>query len=104
MRRMNGQIWALSLLVAVGSNGQIPPKPSIIAVGPYLQYMTRTNVSILWETSEAATSVVEYGEQVPLTNRAFVEGQSEMHEVRLERLKPQSCYFYRVLSKGTSGE
>jgi len=104
MRRMNGQVFVLSLLVAVGSNGQIPPKPSIIVVGPYLQYMTRTNVSILWETSEAATSVVEYGEQVPLTNRAFVEGQSEMHEVRLERLKPQSCYFYRVLSKGTSGE
>jgi len=104
MRQVYTQALVFSLFVAGGSNAQIPPKPSIIAVGPYLQYMTRTNVSILWETSEAATSVVEYGEQTPLTNRAFVEGQSEMHEVRLERLKPQTNYFYRVLSKGASGE
>ena len=37
-----------------------PAKPRFV-VSPYLQYPTRSSISILWETSVAGTSVVRYG-------------------------------------------
>ncbi|MDY0354453.1 MAG: metallophosphoesterase [Sedimentisphaerales bacterium] len=77
--------------------------PSIISVGPYLQYATKTGITILWETSQEATSVVEFGEQTPLTNSVSAAGQGDLHEVRLENLKPQTNYFYRVVSVGPDG-
>ncbi len=77
--------------------------PSIISVGPYLQYATKTGITILWETSQQATSVVEFGEQTPLTNSVSAAGQRDLHEVRLENLKPQTNYFYRVVSAGPDG-
>lgn len=93
----------LSLLLAMGANAQFPPQPSVISSGPYLQYATRTGVTVLWETSEKATSVVEYGDRAPLTGRVEGGEACEMHEVRIGNLKPQSCYFYRVVSKDASG-
>ncbi len=77
--------------------------PSIISVGPYLQYATKTGITILWETSQKATSVVEFGEQTPLTGSASGAGDCDLHEVRLENLKPQTNYFYRVVSVGPDG-
>ncbi len=78
--------------------------PSIINVGPYLQYATKTGITIMWETEQKATSVVEYGEQVPLAESTSATGESEMHEVRLDGLKPQTNYFYRVVSVGPDGQ
>src|SRR4051794_18085262 len=37
-----------------------PAGPSFV-IAPYLQYPTRTSITILWETSVAGTSVVRYG-------------------------------------------
>ncbi|HEY2909443.1 MAG TPA: hypothetical protein VGI99_04315, partial [Gemmataceae bacterium] len=34
-------------------------------VEPYLQFATRTQISILWETDAPCTAVVEYGTTVP---------------------------------------
>ncbi|MEN6337537.1 MAG: metallophosphoesterase family protein [Phycisphaerales bacterium] len=104
MRSLYRQVLVFSLLATGVSIAQIPVRPSIITVGPYLQHVTQTGITILWETSEKATSVVEYGLRTPLTNRTPAEGESDMHEVRLQRLKPQTSYFYRVISKGASGE
>ncbi len=94
----------LSLLLAMGANAQFPPQRSIISSGPYLQQATQTGITILWETSEKATSVVEYGEQTPPTNRTAGAKTCEMHEVRIENLRPQANYFYRVVSKNASGQ
>ncbi|MGE5295722.1 MAG: fibronectin type III domain-containing protein, partial [Solirubrobacterales bacterium] len=93
-----------SLLLTISASAQFPPRPSIITAGPYLQYATQTGISILWETSEKATSVVEYGEKTPLKDRIAGKEACEMHEMRIENLKPQSYYFYRVVSKGASGQ
>lgn len=93
----------LSLFLAIGANAQFPQQPSIISSGPYLQQATRTGITILWETSEKATSIVEYGDRTPPTSRIEGAEACEMHEVRIENLKPQSCYFYRVVSRTASG-
>ena len=97
-------ILVLSALVMLAASAQIPPRPSIITSGPYVQYATKTGVTILWETAEKASSAVEYGDQTPLASRIAGAQDCEMHEVRIENLKPQSNYFYRVISITASGE
>ncbi len=77
--------------------------PSIITSGPYLQYATKTGITILWETAQPATSVVEFGLQTPLTESLSCQDRTEMHEVRLDHLKPQTNYFYRIVSVGPDG-
>jgi predicted phosphodiesterase len=98
-----GQTLMVSVVLAVAASAQIPPQPSIISSGPYLQYVTKTGITILWETKEKGSSVVEYGEQTPLAGRIAGPGDCEMHEVRIENLKPQTNYFYRVISTAASG-
>ena len=97
------QSLVFTLFLAVASSAQIPPAPSIISSGPYLQYATKTGITILWETTEKATSLVEYGEETPLASRVAGAEDCEMHEVRIEGLKPQTNYFYRVISKTAAG-
>ncbi|HNS19131.1 MAG TPA: metallophosphoesterase family protein [Sedimentisphaerales bacterium] len=98
-----GRILMVSLVLALAVSAQIPPQPSIITSGPYLQYATKTGITILWETREKASSLVEYGEQTPLTGRIAGPADCNMHEVRIENLKPQTNYFYRVISTTSSG-
>lgn len=72
-------------------------KPQIV-VGPYLQYATQHSITVLWETNREATTRVEYGLEVPLTERFVIDGQRRLHEVILNGLTPQTNYFYRVVS------
>ncbi len=95
--------FMISLVLAVAGSAQIPPQSSIITSGPYLQHATRTGVTILWETKEKASSLVEYGEQTPLTSRISGPADCDMHEVRIENLRAQTNYFYRVISTTASG-
>lgn len=71
---------------------------------PYLQNGTKSSMTILWETTKNATSVVEYGERVPLTETFSISGERSFHEVTLSGLKTGGNYFYRVVSTTASGE
>jgi predicted phosphodiesterase len=79
-------------------------------VKPYLQYSTKTTIRILWETKELASSSVEYGEAIFNTNEAklvknkALKGERYMHEVELKNLKPETNYFWRVISETASGK
>lgn len=78
-------------------------------VKPYLQYSTKTSMRILWETKELANSRVDYGKAIHNTKEAKLEkskvlkGERYMHEVELTDLEPETNYFWRVVSKTTSG-
>lgn len=79
-------------------------------VKPYLQYSTKSSMSILWETTVPASSTVLFGEatldveETPLPQLTELKGTRVMHEVRLEGLKPATNYFWRVRSFTESGE
>ena len=79
-------------------------------VKPYLQFSTQTGMYILWETHKNATTKVEYGEatknasQPNLDQTASVKGQRTLHEVYLGKLKPETNYFYRVVSFTEGGK
>ena len=72
-------------------------------VAPYLQYGTKTSMTVMCETSGPAQMTVEYGEANPLVSR--IEGTSSnlIQGVTISNLKPQTKYFYRVTCTDTDG-
>jgi len=83
--------------------------PSVIQEGPrfvvepYLQYVTRTGITVMWETEEPGTAVVEYGPTFPPKLLAKVEKPSAMGEVELTNLEPNTKYYYRVVCTDALG-
>ncbi|MCS7015682.1 MAG: fibronectin type III domain-containing protein [Gemmatales bacterium] len=76
----------------------VPAHPSF-HVEPYLLHPTPTGISILWHTTQELPGVVEYGESEALGHQAAETGPARTrHEVRLENLKPDTLYYYRVRS------
>src|SRR5262249_42225316 len=88
---------------------QLADAPSVIPEGPrfvvepYLQYVTRTGITIMWETSDPCTAVVEYGPTFPPKLQSKVEKADVMGEVPLKDLEPNTKYFYRVVCTDAEG-
>lgn len=67
---------------------------------PYLQNVTQTEITIMWETDRWASSEVQYGEQGKALDRSKKdENQIRIHEITIEGLTPESQYSYRVISE-----
>lgn len=87
------------------SDGKVPG----FIVAPYMQWSTKSSMTILWETEERSTSRVEYGEALlrakepNLLQHQSIEGYRQMHEVELTNLKTESNYFWRVVTQSESG-
>ena len=72
----------------------------IMTVRPYIQNMTTSAVSILWETSVPATGVVKVsGPGVDETCHTTAAGR--LTEVRLDGLAPDTTYSYSVSVDGS---
>ncbi len=80
----------------------LPEGPKFV-VEPYLQYVTRTGITVMWETEEASTAVVEYGTTFPPKQQSKVEKADTMGEVPLTGLEPNTKYFYRVVCPDGQG-
>ena len=66
-----------------------------IIKGPYLQNLSKNSVTIMWETDLPSTSEVYYGEGLS----AKEDAPKTIHEITLRELKPDTIYFYHVLSR-----
>jgi acid phosphatase type 7 len=75
-----------------------------IIVKPYLQHSTQTTMAIMWETNLHANSMVEFGEKLPLTSYVNENKPKTIHELILTELKPETNYFYRVISKDKNND
>ena len=70
-----------------------------IVKGPYLQSVTAEGATVVWETDVPSSSRVIYGE-TPLMGFEAGDGSPKtLHEVRLTGLKPNTTYFYYVISE-----
>ncbi len=105
--RVVGTAACLGLLLAValarGTADKPPPPPAApataFAVAPYLQFATKTAVTVMAETATPLTCTVRYGLSADLKGTAT--GQpGTMHELRLENLQPSAKYFYQVTCRG----
>lgn len=79
------------------------PDGSRFVIEPYLQYGTRTGITIMWETDEPCTAVVEYGTTFPPKEQAKTEKADAVGEVPLTNLEPNTKYFYRVVATDAQG-
>jgi predicted phosphodiesterase len=73
--------------------------PTDIIVGPYLQQLGTNSVRILWETNGKSTAKILFGEKDPLDQEIKITNAKEFHEATLNGLKPNTCYFYKVVSQ-----
>src|SRR6186713_1087360 len=111
MRKLRSLLgWAIpAILLTVGSASAQPEKMRFV-VRPYLQYATQHSIRILWETSENATTMVEYGPaginatRADLSGKIAIPGVRTMHEVELTGLQTETNYFYRVSSILAGGD
>ncbi len=80
-------------------------KPFEFLVLPYLQFGTRTGMTVMWETSKLSMGEVQFGETSACSQSFGATAFATIHELRLEGLKPGSQYFYRTVStaKGAPG-
>lgn len=69
-----------------------------VVVEPYLQAVSQTEATILWETDLAADSEVNWGEAPNCGNTEMSAGTTRLHRVKLSGLKPETTYFYRIRS------
>jgi len=67
-------------------------------VGPYLQYATKTTITVMAETATPLRCTVRYGLASSLKESA-TSPAGTMHELRLDNLQPGAKYFYQVSAR-----
>jgi predicted phosphodiesterase len=73
--------------------------PFTSVVDPYLQWVTQTGITVMWETSLPAEGLVHYGEDAECKNQtSAIASRKGIHEIPLTGLKPGTQYFYRTSS------
>ena len=70
--------------------------------GPYLQLQTDTSISIVWCTSTECGSKVLWGRDSNCPNKVKSDVMTLRHEINLNKLNPDTLYYYRVMAGDTS--
>ncbi len=78
--------------------------PGVFAVEPYLQFATRTSITVMCETPTPTTCELEYGTTFPPDKVAKVEKADTLHEIKLDNLVPKTKYFYRMVCTDGDGK
>lgn len=75
----------------------------VLERGPYLQVATANSIIVKWRTDVASGSIVKYGfDPYNLEYTALTPGTSDVHEVQLSNLLPDTRYYYSIGSIGTT--
>lgn len=74
-----------------------PSKALGFLVKPYLQFATKDAITIMSEANRGSKMIVQYGQRQPLDKTAEAGTETQIGEVKLTGLQPQTTYFYRVI-------
>ncbi|MBN2000543.1 fibronectin type III domain-containing protein, partial [candidate division KSB1 bacterium] len=77
--------------------------PPVIVYGPAATAITTTSATIVWQTDEAANSMVEYGRTLNLGLSKTDTRLITDHEITLRDLVPSTLYYYRGNSTDARG-
>lgn len=66
-------------------------------------YTTGTRVVLQWETDELATCKVYYGLTTDYTKTKSISGKKEVFQVIIDRLEPNTEYYYKIEAKDKYG-
>jgi predicted phosphodiesterase len=100
----------LLLLLLVWAGGSAMREKPYFVIKPYLQLATQHSIRILWETSEAGVSWVEYGaaqylaDKPNLSLKAMADEVKTVQEVALQGLEAETDYFYRTVTAMPGGD
>ena len=91
-------------IVYLGTNGPpVPPAPTSLLRGPYLQRGTMTNILVCWRTSRMTNGIVNFGlSPGALTWQATGFSPTNNHYVLLTNLAPNTKYYYSIGATGTN--
>lgn len=73
-------------------------------IGPYLMQPKPTSIIVKWRSVEEEDGEVLYGLDETLGLSKVEEGVSNLHEIKIDDLTPNTRYFYRVRSGERTGE
>ncbi len=104
-------------LLTVASPIHAAGQPKIVA-GPYLQHVTKTSITIMWETDTPSTSIIKFGKArvipkpkkgepiptAPLDQQVASAEINTIHEFVIENLDTQTDYFYQVYSRRSNDQ
>ncbi len=79
-------------------------KPFELLISPYLQFGTRTDITVMWETSKASVGEVRFGETAECAQSVTGADFATIHEIQLTGLKVGTQYFYRTISTYEGGQ
>lgn len=94
----------LILLLGITTSGAPPRAPKITLV--YATAETSTSAEVIWNTSTASDSLLQYSTVSPVPAQAsqvYSANQVTTHEVPLAGLTPGTLYFYKVTSCSKRG-
>ena len=99
--------WAAKEYAHYKAITELPPegvKPVELgfSIKPYLQYVTRDSITVMWETTTATTGVVQHGSDAEVAATIKSE-RGFIHEVKISGLEPETQYFYQVSSTDSVG-
>ncbi len=76
--------------------------PGTLTRYPYVQLQTTTSILIAWRTSTANDSVIDYGTTPAYGSQVSDPSPTTNHALTLTGLQPDTLYYYRVRSGGTT--
>ena len=90
-------VEALQVIYTPTNAPPVPPQPTLLTRGPYLQSGTTSNILVRWRTSRLTNSVVHFGLSEASLNWAVTNAAlAGEHIVTLTNLAPGTKYFYAV--------
>jgi tetratricopeptide (TPR) repeat protein len=91
------RIRATVVAIVLAGAACLPLRAEVIK-GPYLQNVTTSGITIMWESSYPTVGVVLYGRTPDYGQTAREKEPVRIHEIRLANLDIQTAYHYGVLS------
>ena len=93
--RFRTTLLALACL-GLASNSAPQTRAMELYLTPYLQNVTPTSITVMWETTGVIVGTVEFGEHDRFDREATDSRPRTIHEVHLTGLDPATTYTYRV--------
>lgn len=96
-------VVVLSMLIAMASCKEEASVHTFLK-GPYLQNPLMDGMTIMWESDQPGSGEVRYGETEKLGESAAEYHKTKIHQVMLSGLKPQTRYYYQVVTNDMKSE
>ena len=88
-------VWILAVILRLAFLVRVADPPDLY-IAPYLQNVTPTSITVMWETKYPIVGIVEFGQNGKFDRNANEKDSVKIHEVHLTGLKPGETYDYRV--------